>query len=55
MKYLIVLIQVIGGFTSQLFGNVPEAKRVITYAASCGTTKYEDLPDEIADRIREFF
>ncbi|MCI8536297.1 MAG: polysaccharide pyruvyl transferase family protein [Hungatella sp.] len=43
------------GFTSQLFGNVPEAKRVITYAASCGTTKYEDLPDEIADRIRESF
>lgn len=27
------------GFTSQLFGNVPEADKVITYAASCGSTK----------------
>lgn len=43
------------GFTSQLFGNVPEAKKVITYAASCGATKYEDLPDPIIKRIRECF
>lgn len=32
------------GFTSHLFGNVPEANRVITYAASCGSTSYKDLP-----------
>ncbi len=43
------------GFTSQLFGNVPEAKRIITYAASCGATKYEDLPHTIKKRIQEAF
>lgn len=43
------------GFTSQLFGNVQEADRVITYAASCGSTKYQDLPKPVADRIRETF
>ena len=26
------------GFTSQLFGNVPQASRVMTYAACCGAT-----------------
>lgn len=40
------------GFTSQLFGNVPEADKVITYAASCGSTKYVELPAKVADRIR---
>ena len=39
------------GFTSQLFGNVEEADYVITYAASCGSTRYDDLPDEIAKKI----
>lgn len=43
------------GFTSQLFGNVPEANKVITYAASCGSTKYEDLPCEVAKRICQAF
>ena len=43
------------GFTSQLFGNVPEANKVITYAASCGSTKYEELPKEVAEKIRETF
>lgn len=43
------------GFTSQLFGNVPEANKVITYAASCGSTKYDELPAKVADRIREAF
>lgn len=43
------------GFTSQLFGNVPEAKAVITYAASCGSTKYDDIPDVVVDRIRKTF
>ena len=43
------------GFTSQLFGNVPEADKVITYAASCGSTKYEELPTRVADRIRQYY
>lgn len=43
------------GFTSQLFGNVRQADRVITYAASCGATKYEDLPPAVADKIRQTF
>ena len=43
------------GFTSQLFGNVPEANRVITYAASCGSTRYKDLPIKVAKRINETF
>ena len=43
------------GFTSQLFGNVPQAAKVITYAASCGATTYRDLPDPVALRIRESF
>lgn len=43
------------GFTSQLFGNVPEANKVITYAASCGSTKYEELPAKVAEKIRITF
>lgn len=43
------------GFTSQLFGNVPEANRVITYAASCGATKYKNLSRRLQDRIAESF
>lgn len=43
------------GFTSQLFGNVKEAKEVITYAASCGATCIEDVPENVKLRIRECF
>lgn len=43
------------GFTSQLFGNVAQAETVITYAASCGATKYQDLPVQAAQRIRWAF
>lgn len=39
------------GYTSQLFGNVPEAKKVITYAASCGATKYDDVPLKVKESI----
>lgn len=39
------------GYTSQLFGNVPEANSVITYAASCGATKYENIPSNVIDSI----
>ena len=43
------------GFTSQLFGNVPEAKKVMTYAASCGATKFESLPINVSERIKKAF
>lgn len=43
------------GFTSQLFGNVRQAKDVITYAASCGSTIYSQLNSEMCDVIRKAF
>ena len=43
------------GFTSQLFGNVKQADHVITYAASCGATTFESLPEAVAERIRKTF
>lgn len=43
------------GFTSQLFGNVRQAKDVITYAASCGSTIYSQLNSEMCDVIRGAF
>ena len=41
------------GFTSQLFGNIPQSKEVITYAASCGYTAAKDVPHEVGNVIRE--
>lgn len=43
------------GFTSQLFGNVNQADNVITYAASCGSTTYEQLNPEIIKIIKNAF
>ena len=43
------------GFTSQLFGNVPNADKVITYAACCGFTKLENIPSPVKDKISESF
>lgn len=43
------------GFTSQLFGNITQADRVITYAASCGFTSYNELPKCAINIIRESF
>lgn len=43
------------GFTSQLFGNVPEADSVITYAASCGSTRYEKIPEAVREKIGQAF
>lgn len=40
------------GFTSQLFGDVKEAKHIITYAASCGSTTVKKIPVEVAESIR---
>lgn len=43
------------GFTSQLFGDVHQADKVITYAASCGATTYDILPEPARDRIKQAF
>ena len=43
------------GFTSQLFGNVKQAADVITYAASCGATKYNQLNPEMNKIIKNAF
>ena len=43
------------GFTSQLFGNVRQAENIITYAASCGSTIYENLTDGVKKRIKDSF
>lgn len=45
------------GFTTQLFGNVKNAKKVVTYAASCGQTTYElakefDIISDIAKAMQ---
>lgn len=41
------------GLTTQLFGDVKEARHVITYAASCGATVVEHVPDAARDRIND--
>lgn len=43
------------GFTTQLFGNVTRAKRVITYAASCGATTISELPKKVSKSIENSF
>lgn len=43
------------GFTSQLFGNVTNAKRVVTYAACCGFTNYNDIPPKVVSKIKDSF
>lgn len=40
------------GFTTQLFGNVKQTNHVVTYAASCGATRIEDLPESVVKRIK---
>lgn len=39
------------GFSSQLFGDVTTANKVITYAASCGSTKSNMLSKELKNEI----
>ena len=44
------------GFTTQLFGDVPNAKKVVTYAASCGQTTYHSaekygIVDELCEAM----
>lgn len=43
------------GFTSQLFGNVKQANRVITYAASCGFTSVDKLDGKVIEVIKNAF
>lgn len=43
------------GFTGQLFGKVPQADKVITYAASCGFTKAEEVPPAMGKTIQSAF
>ena len=43
------------GFTTRLFGNVEEADKVITYAASCGSTIYDEIPADILNKIKFAF
>lgn len=43
------------GYTSQLFGNVKNAEKVITYAASCGYTKITNVPQVVKNSIRNAF
>lgn len=43
------------GFTTQLFGNIPNAEKVITYAASCGFTKSDMLNDYMREEIARAF
>lgn len=38
------------GYTLQLYGDVPEAKRVVSYAGSFGHTQYEQLVERSIDR-----
>lgn len=40
------------GYTSQLFGNIPEAKKVVTYAASCGSTTFNSVPKKVKNSIQ---
>lgn len=39
--------------TSQLFGNIPEAERIITYVASCGATRYENVPEVVQKKFEK--
>ena len=41
------------GFNPQLFGKVENANKVITYAACCGYTKVEMLPDNLKKEIKK--
>lgn len=43
------------GFTTQLFGNVVQASKVITYAASCGFTRCEMLSTEVKNAVCSAF
>lgn len=41
------------GISSQLFGNVEQAQKIITYATSCGQTTYDKLSKQAKDIIQQ--
>lgn len=41
------------GFSPQLFGDVKSAEKVITYAASCGSTKADEMSDELCMAVKK--
>ena len=43
------------GFTGQLYGDVHQADKVITYAASSGSTTWGEIPEPMINRIRNAF
>ncbi|MBO5926419.1 MAG: polysaccharide pyruvyl transferase family protein [Clostridia bacterium] len=43
------------GFTTQLFGNVENVSKIITYAASCGFTTCDMLSDKVKNAIKGAF
>lgn len=40
------------GISEQLFGNVPHAKKVYTYAVSCGHTTFDKVPSQYHDYLK---
>lgn len=42
------------GVSSQLFGNIDGAKKVISYAASCGNLKLKDIPDDKIEELNKY-
>lgn len=40
------------GVSTQLFGDIPGAKKVVTYAASCGRTTLDLIPDEYKSKLK---
>lgn len=43
------------GFSAQLFGDIPNAEKTITYAASCGRTTYKMLNKYFENKIKNAF
>lgn len=43
------------GFTTQLFGNVKNAQKIITYAASCGATQVKNINKKTSNAIIRSF
>lgn len=42
------------GVSSQLFGNIVGAKKVISYAASCGNLKINDIPNDKKNELNKY-
>lgn len=40
------------GISLQLYGNIKNAKKVISYAASCGTAVYDEIPMDAVSKVK---